>query len=469
MEANSSLKFLGALKKLRYMDLPLLLVTMGLYAISVMIIYGIGQKVEILAGFWLKQVVWITVGFVVMLIVAAIDYEELGKMNYLTYAASTFLLILVLIIGYEVNGAKSWIRLPGATLQPSELAKPATILTIAWLATRPRTHLGQLTHVFPVVGLSVLPMLLIILQPDAGSTLVFIPVTICCLYFSGIAKRFLIYPLLAGLILAPVMYSQLKPHQKKRINVFLHPMTHPVSVFWARKKAFEGRLPVEVIERIEQMRDPIFFVETELAFKNKDLNQLEYDKIARPNSLVRKKLITQKEADKLYYQGLTYVTLKKFIQRDSWQAHQSLLAVGSGGLFGKGWMQGEQHTLGFLPSKVSPTDCIFSVIGEEFGFYKSLLIVMMLFVVLILIVRTACVARDLYGRVIALCIAGMFLTHYYINIGMAMGIAPIIGIPLPFISYGGSFVVSTFICLGLLQSIYIRRKRSMSLGNVDLA
>ena len=222
MEANSSLKFLGALKKLRYMDLPLLLVTMGLYAISVMIIYGIGQKVEILAGFWLKQVVWITVGFVVMLIVAAIDYEELGKMNYLTYAASTFLLILVLIIGYEVNGAKSWIRLPGATLQPSELAKPATILTIAWLATRPRTHLGQLTHVFPVVGLSVLPMLLIILQPDAGSTLVFIPVTICCLYFSGIAKRFLIYPLLAGLILAPVMYSQLKPHQKKRINVFLH-------------------------------------------------------------------------------------------------------------------------------------------------------------------------------------------------------------------------------------------------------
>ena len=185
--------------------------------------------------------------------------------------------------------------------------------------------------------------------------------------------------------------------------------------------------------------------------------------------MVRKKLITQKEADKLYYQGLTYVTLKKFIQRDSWQAHQSLLAVGSGGLFGKGWMQGEQHTLGFLPSKVSPTDCIFSVIGEEFGFYKSLLIVMMLFVVLILIVRTACVARDLYGRVIALCIAGMFLTHYYINIGMAMGIAPIIGIPLPFISYGGSFVVSTFICLGLLQSIYIRRKRSMSLGNVDLA
>mgnify|MGYP000734151646 CR=1 FL=1 len=468
MESGLLRNFMGAFKKLRYMDFPLLFVTMSLYALSVFIIFGIGQKIEMLAIFWIKQTVWVAVGFVLMLIVASIDYETLGKFNYLSYAVSIILLILVLVIGYEVNGAKSWIRLPGATLQPSELAKPATIMTIAWLATRPRTHLGQLTHVFPVLALSVLPMLLIALQPDAGSLLVFIPITICCLFFSGIAKRFLIYPFLLGLILAPILYGQLKPHQKKRINVFLHPMTHPVSVFWARRKAFEGRLPVKVIARIESMRDPIFFVETELAFKAKTITKEEYERIANPNILVREKKLSRKEADSLYYAGKTYVTLKKFIQRDSWQAHQSLLAVGSGGLMGKGWMQGEQHTLGFLPSKVSPTDCIFSVIGEEFGFYKSALIVFLLFFTLVLIVRIACVARDLYGRVIVLCIGGMFLTHCYINIGMAMGIAPIIGIPLPFISYGGSFVVSTFICLGLLQSVYIRRNRSMSLGNVEV-
>ena len=132
------------------------------------------------------------------------------------------------------------------------------------------------------------------------------------------------------------------------------------------------------------------------------------------------------------------------------------------GKSGKGWGNGTQIKLGFLPKSITTTDCIFSIICEEGGFYWAVFTLLMILAVVLCIIRTACIARDLFGKVLALSIGMLYLCHTYINVGMAIGIAPIIGIPLPFLSYGGSFVISTMVCVGLLQSIYMRREVTAS-------
>lgn len=142
----------------------------------------------------------------------------------------------------------------------------------------------------------------------------------------------------------------------------------------------------------------------------------------------------------------------------SWNARQSLLAVGSGGLRGKGYMRGTQNVLGFLPRTVAPSDFVFSVIAEETGFVGSTAVVGLLATFVILCVYVASKAPDRFGRNLAAGIAILVSTHIYINVGMTVGMAPIIGIPLPFVSYGGSFMILMMSCLGILQSIYIRRE-----------
>ena len=145
-----------------------------------------------------------------------------------------------------------------------------------------------------------------------------------------------------------------------------------------------------------------------------------------------------------------------------WNQLQSELAVGSGGLFGKGYMQGTQNTLGFLPQTVSNTDFIFSVIAEETGFAGSLLVILMYMMLVAAALRTAFLARDRFGQYIAAGIAAAIFFHTVVNIGMSIRVMPVTGLPLPLISYGGSFMLSTMIYLGVLQSVYARRRRPFS-------
>ena len=161
------------------MDLILLSLIIPLLIFSVFVIYNIGiQAGGILENYWWKQIIWICGGFVLMLIMAYIDYDWIGQNSWMVYVGGLFLLTLVFIpgLGLEVNGARSWIKLPGLTIQPSEMAKPCTIAALAWYATRKRVLLNQLTNIIPVVLLAAGPMALIALQPDDGSMLVFVPI-----------------------------------------------------------------------------------------------------------------------------------------------------------------------------------------------------------------------------------------------------------------------------------------------------
>ena len=141
-----------------------------------------------------------------------------------------------------------------------------------------------------------------------------------------------------------------------------------------------------------------------------------------------------------------------------WNMVQSVIAVGSGGLTGKGFLQGTQNILGFLPRTVAPTDFIYSVIAEETGFFGSMVIMGLFVLLLSFCIRAAGAARDRFGRLLAVGAAIMMCCHVYVNLAMTVGLMPITGLPLPLISYGGSFMISTMISMGIVQSVYVRRE-----------
>jgi len=358
---------------LKRMDLSLVILCLILLVSGVLFIYGAGQQIggrfEV---YWGRQLAYAILGICVFVACVAIDYRVIGKWSWLLYLAGVALLILVLLVGREINSARSWLSVSGVTLQPAEVAKPATIVFLAWLASRRVFRINRMLDLIIFGVIAVLPVALIAKQPDFGTAMVFFPPIFVILFIGGLSWRVILSALLLAGLSSPLAYKfVLAPHQKERIQTFLNPSDD--------------------------------------------------------------------------------------ISDAGWNAHQSLLAVGSGGTSGKGFMKGNQHVLGYLPKTVASTDFIFSVIGEETGFIGAGGAVCAFLGILICCLRTAATAADRLGCLICTAVAALLLTHVYVNIGMTIQAAPIIGIPLPFLSYGGSFLLSTMICLGLVQSVHVRR------------
>ena len=192
-----------------------------------------------------------------------------------------------------------------------------------------------------------------------------------------------------------------------------------------------------------------------VGYKLMENNQLQRMTAAQETPVAGKR----QEHSRTYARLHTFLHPSENADSSGWNARQALLAVGSGGATGKGFMKGTQHELGFLPRTVAPTDFIFSVIGEENGFAGSIVVLGAFLVIILRCLRIGALADDDFGAFIAAGVAGLFFTHAYINIGMNIYAAPIIGIPLPLISYGGSFMLCSLVCLGLMQSVYIHRRQ----------
>ncbi len=343
-----------------------------LVATGIAFIHGTGQQTGgRFAGMWVKQIVWILVGGTSLLVLLRIDYRNLSRYWLALYGGSLLLLVLVLVAGNEINGARSWFLIGPFSLQPSETAKIGLMVALAHYASRRSIRLENVTHTIPILILAAVPIGLIALQPDLGSALTMFPVTMAILIIGGIQKRWLMYAGIAALLAAYPAYTQLSPHQRNRLLTFVNPERDPMDA--------------------------------------------------------------------------------------GWNAHQSLLAVGSGGMTGKGYMQGTQNALGFLPRTVAPSDFVFSVIAEETGFLGSCLLILVFGGLICTTFYIASKAADAFGRYLACMIGILLSSHIYVNIGMTMGMAPIIGIPLPFVSYGGSFMIVMLSCVGILQSIHVRR------------
>ena len=336
-------------RELKNMEWWVLIIAIILCSIGLIALFSATQETEHDAFY--KQIIWIGISLVVMVIFTVIDYEAIVKASPIFYIVFLILLVAVLFTK-PVNGATSWFDIGFFSLQPSEFAKVFVILFMTYVITKiqaqKRENINKITKLFVILLTVAVPILLIIKEPDYGTAAAFIVATIMMLFTAGIDKKYIISTIIIIAVAIPVLYN--------------------------------------------------------------------------------------------------YVI-------------QSKLAIGAGGLVGMGVLKGNQTQLGFLYPKT--TDFIFSVISEEMGFMVSGAIVIMYVILVTKALYIAKTAKDNTGSLIAAGIAGIFLFHMVENIGMVMGLLPITGVPLLFVSYGGSSMITSFICIGLLLNISGKRQKTI--------
>lgn len=390
-------------------DWVLLCALCGLMVLGVLFIYSARLATESGAGVpWFKQlhfrqIVFYLLGLGMMVVMCAVPYQTLARWSYVFYWASILLLLLVLIphVGAMRFGARRWIDLGVFQLQPSEIAKIAFILALGNFLARPLDELKLTGNFWKSLAMLGLPFALILVEPDLGSALVLIPTGFVMMYVAGIPARYL-RRFLGGSALIVVLIL---------VDVLFAPPN------WRFK-----------LEDYQRRRLLVYF-------------GMEYKHFAPPNA-------TAAELQKARIQE----------RNDSYNVEQALISVGSGGLTGKGWRQGTQNVLGYLPRAVAHNDFIFSVLAEESGFVGSMVVLSLYAVVLFAGIRIAGQARDRLGKMMAAGVVALLFSHMFINIGMNIRLMPVTGVPLPLLSYGGTSVICTLVAAGLLQNIYLHRR-----------
>jgi rod shape determining protein RodA len=353
---------------------------------------------------WIHQVIWYALGLGAGAALCLVDYHTLARWSLVGYWAAIFFLVIVLIphIGSMRLGARRWIDLGIFQFQPSEFAKLAFILAAAHFLSRPPDELKQPAIFWKGIGLIMIPFVLILKEPDLGSALVLLPTGLMMMLAAGTPRKYLLQ-LVGGVGLVAVLFVA--------DILFLPPGR------WS--------VPMQDYQRDRLM---VFFGR-------------DYTHFAPPNA-------TPAELQRLKQKQLD----------DEYNVRQALISVGSGGPFGKGWRQGTQNALGYLPRAVAHNDFIFSVIAEEEGFVGSVIVLTLYAVVLFTGLRIAGQARDRLGKLVAVGVVTLIFSHVFINIGMNIRIMPVTGVPLPLLSYGGSSVLCSLIAVGLMQNVHIHRK-----------
>lgn len=379
-----------------------LMVLGGLFVFSATMVSEAAQSAAWYNQSWVRQILWYVVGGAAGASLCVVNYRTLARWSIVVYWVSILLLVAVIIpgIGSMRFGARRWIDLGFFQFQPSEFAKLAFILAQAHFLSRPVEELRLPLNFLKALGMLGLPFLLIMKEPDLGSALVLLPAGLAMLYVAGTPRRYLVN-LIAGVGLLGTLFL---------VDVLFAPPN------WQVFK----------LEDYQRRRLLVYFGQ-------------EY---APPSGA------SKAEVERLRKQQFD----------DSHNVRQALISVGSGGLTGKGWRQGTQNALGFLPRAVAHNDFIFSVIAEEKGFLGSVTVIMLYGVVLFTGIRIAGQARDRLGKLLAVGVVALFFSHVFINIGMNIRIMPVTGVPLPLLSYGGSSVLSSLIAIGILQNVYMYRK-----------
>lgn len=358
-------------KLIKNFDFWLLLDVLVICALSIVVISSASHAIE--TGSFKKviiQLVAVLAGLISIFILTLFDYNQFARLSTFIYIANIIILALVLFMGKTSNGAQSWISLGQIDIQPSEFSKIAIILTLANKFKDIDTIRTFRELISPIIHVGI-PFIIVILQPDLGTAMVFVAIFIGMLFMSGVKTKIFAGLITAGLAMMPIAYKVLKPYQRKRLLSFINPALDP--------------------------------------------------------------------------------------QNSGYHVIQSKIAIGSGLFWGKGLYNGSQTQLYYLPE--AWTDFIFSVVGEELGFIGASLLIILYAVMLYKCWKIAFMAKDKYGRLVAVGIISMFLFHIFENIGMTVGIMPITGIPLPFMSYGGSSVFANMLALGLLLNIGMRRRK----------
>lgn len=323
--------------------------------------------------YYIKQIYWLILSMAAMVAVITIDYNWLSRISSWLLGISVFLLLMVLALGRVGMGAKRWITLGPINFQPSELYKLVLVIVLAKYLSKSKALLDHRGVFYTFLAFVMIPLLLILKQPDLGTAVVVLAIFASMLLTRGVGRKLITLAVLISFISVPfvgsIVWDGLKDYQQKRIIAFVNPDVDPEGV--------------------------------------------------------------------------------------SYHVQQSKVAVGSGGLFGKGYLKGTQGPFRFLPEK--HTDFVFAVYAEEWGFFGSLMLLLLYGGIIIRAISIAQNAKDRFGRFLALGLTYMYMIYCFVNIGMTLGLAPVVGIPLPFMSYGGTALMSNFVAIGLLINIRARR------------
>ena len=361
-----------------------------------------------------RQLIYVVPAVVAMLAMLFYDYAWLFSLSRWVYWGNIGLLAAVLVTGHSALGAQRWINLGFMTIQPSEFAKLALIITLAkLLSMRPARDARVLV---PVALHVAIPFALIFKQPDLGTSLVFCAITLGMLFWSGLPGG--------------TMFALLSPALSVSASLIGWPL-------WAAYVAGLGVWAWRFFKAAPLWRGLLVASNVVAAFAIPLLWGL-----LKPYQRQRLVVFMNPEADPL---GSGYHII------------QSKVAIGSGGAYGKGFLEGTQTQLHFIPEQ--HTDFIFSVVGEELGFIGGVALVALYLFVVWRGIAIASRAKDDYGSLMAVGIVSMFLFHFFVNIGMTIGIMPVTGIPLPFISAGGTSLLTNAAAIGLLLSVSIRRRK----------
>ncbi len=399
-------------------DVTLLYAVLGLSLFGVAMVYSAGQvdvQNNVVSGAWRMQLTWLVISLTALAIVMRVQIRWLEWLAVPGYLFAIGLLVLTLIVGTGAGtaaGTKSWIRFGGVGVQPAQFANLATILMLGRVLGVRRDPATRLLDLWKPIAVVAVPMLLVLAQPDLGTAMVFGGVLIATLFWSGapIGLIFLLVSPLLGLFLAFV---------EQLFFVYMFILIGFVYLY---------RLP---------LWESVFVVGGNLAAGT----------IAVPlwNSL----------AD--YQRNRFIVFLDPYSDpRGAGYHHiQSKIAIGSGGLLGRGFTEGPQKRLAFLPEQ--HTDFIFAVVGEELGFLGAGVVILVFGLILARLVHIAERQTNPFAGIVVFGIFGAWFTHILVNVGMTVGVMPITGIPLPFLSYGGSFLLATFLALGVAQRVASER------------
>ncbi len=357
------------LSRLRIFDWTIVVTPLLLLLIGVVVIYTVTfPTVEFTLA--RQQIIYSVIAVGAAVFLTLTDYRSWQNSSFLFYLVGLGLLISLFFIGSRQFGASRWIDLGIFDLQPSEVFKLILILVLARLLS---SWSGAITlwRLALVAAIALVPIVLTIKQPDLGTAAVLMAITAGMLLFARLPWRWWLVFVALAAILVPYSYAHLKPYQRSRVQVFLHPEADPTG--------------------------------------------------------------------------------------EGYNVRQAAIAIGSGGLAGQGLGRGSQSQLNFLP--VAHTDFIFSGLAEATGLVGSLIVIVLYFVLLFRIIKIAEIAKDSFGMYVALGVGVMLGFQVFVNIGMNLGLMPVTGIPLPFVSFGGTSLIVSFASLGLVQSIYIRHKK----------
>jgi len=439
---------------------------LSLAGLGVLMVYSVGQRETEMLGFFSsiagKQVIWAVIAVFLFLVIFLVDWKVWQTLAYPIYGVTLLLLGAVLLFGREIKGATSWFSFGGYSLQPSELAKFGTALALASYLGGFNTNLRLGRTQLTAMALFLLPVALVLLQPDAGSALVFLSFFVA-LYREGLNPG---YYLIAGGVIATTLLGLVLPGAMV------------AAIFLAIAALFLGYgsgLPFSwgagalfwIVVTVVLLREE--FVQAAL-FANMILagvagTYLVLKKGFRP--VVATGMVLGAALGISLTAGFAFHNVLRPHQRERinvwlqpsksdprgalYNVLQSKMAISSGGIQGKGFLNGEITRLNYVPEQA--TDFIFCTIGEEHGFIGSATTIILFLVLLYRMVLLAERQRSNFSRVYAYGVAGVLFVHFFVNIGMTMGIMPIIGIPLPMLSKGGSSLLGFTLLIGVMLKL----------------